>query len=89
MLLTRNYVQQDKLPPNEKGPLRAVSLFVLSYVEQQKERLGADVASDHCALEITKVLADTLTDPKDLARVKVLHNYFSSRFVDERAFLYE
>jgi hypothetical protein len=86
MLRTQRYVNRGAVPPDERDMLRAVSQVVLHYVEQQRDRLGGDAPSDHCALEVTEALADTLTNPEDLKRVQVLHGYFSSRFVKEREF---
>lgn len=86
MLRVQRQVEQKGVPPHEKGALRAVSLYVLSYVETNRERLGADASSDHCALQITSALKDTLTTKEELRRAQALHDYFAGRFVEEREF---
>jgi len=86
MLRVQWHLEQKHVAPQDSIVLKGTSRSVLKYLEEQKERFGADPASDHSALQITEVLAQALTDPEDLKRVKVLHDYFAGRFIEEREF---
>jgi hypothetical protein len=84
----RRYYERGAFPEDERPVVQSISQVVLNYIEKQKERLGREAGSDHCGLEIAKVLSVTLTGLPDQARIAALREYFSSRFVKERE-LYE
>lgn len=88
MLRMQRFAHEKAVQPYDKGTAKAVSLYVLSYVEKNKEHLGADASSDHCALQITMALSDAMTTPEELKRIQALRDFFSERFIEERE-LYE
>jgi hypothetical protein len=64
--------------------LRSLSKTILGHLEKFKERSAQKAATDHLALEITKVLARTLNGKEDRRRIEALEKFFASKFVEDR-----
>jgi hypothetical protein len=76
-----SHYRRGAFPERDRSLVQSTCQVVLDYLERQKERLGQEPETDHCGLEIADVLSATLSQPQEQARVKVLRDYFSSRFV--------